>query len=398
MKIVIAGGTAHSTPALWAYLMNEMALDDLNIVLAGRNSERLEACIRACTSLAAGTRNRISGVTLNRSCRWDVFEGADLVLIQIRNGGFKGRCFDEQFPLRYGIPGDEGLGPGGVSAGVRNWPVVRDVLEGVSLRAPAAFVLILSSPVGLLVRAARHDFPAIRLAGICELPWTTLLDTCRVAGDRAAEVQFDYFGINHLGWLYGVVSERGPIWGRVPLKYVRLNDDQENVLQQQRAADRPRGSVLEEISQSAFAAYIKEDAADIRQVLDMRPTPWYRYAVGPFIAALSGRPTRIPFFLSVPNAGFDAAFTDDDVLEYAHVFDGTELHRRPRHQSVPEELLETLSPFVEYERAGTDALLKSDFETIRRALSIHPWVKRSQAARDMATEILRFSAPAVRCA
>src|SRR5690348_18141692 len=172
MKIVIFGGTAHSTPVLWSYLTNETPLHGIDMLLAARDANRGEACIRACKLLAEEGQNRISAAVITGACGWEALEGADVVLIQIRNGGYKGRSFDEQFPLQYGIPGDEGLGPGGLSAGVRNWPVVRDALKQVSLFAPAAFVLILSSPVGLLVRAAKQEFPSIRLAGICELPWT----------------------------------------------------------------------------------------------------------------------------------------------------------------------------------------------------------------------------------
>jgi 6-phospho-beta-glucosidase len=399
MKIVVFGGTAHSTPALWSYLTNETPVQGIHMVLAARDPERLALCIRACKLLAEEGRNRISDAVITASCGWEALKGADLVLIQIRNGGYKGRSFDEQFPLQYGIPGDEGLGPGGLSAGVRNWPVVRDVLKQVSLFAPAAFVLILSSPVGLLVRAAEQEFPSIRLAGICELPWTTLIETCRVAGCVAEDAQFDYFGINHLGWLYGVASERGPIAGSVPLKYRRLNDDQENVLEeQQRGAGRPRGAALEEISRRAFATYVNGDGPEVRRFLDMRPTPWYRYGVGPFIEGMAGWPIQTPVFLSVPNAGFDAMFVDDDVLEYAHFFAGEVPRRKGRCQSVPKELLDATSPLVEYERLGTVALLKRDFGHIHRALSAHPWVKSSGVAREMAADIVRFSMQEVRAA
>ena len=400
MKIVVFGGTAHSTPALWSYLTNETPVHGIHMVLAARDVKRVEACVRACRLLAGEGANRISGVAITGACGWEFLEGADLVLIQIRNGGYKGRSFDEQFPLQYGIPGDEGLGPGGLSAGVRNWPVVRDVLKQLSSFAPSAFVLILSSPVGLLVRAAKQEFPSIRLAGICELPWTTLLETCRAAGCVAEDAQFDYFGINHLGWLYGVVSELGPIAGSVPLKYRRLDDDQGNVVQeQQRAADRPRGAVLEEISRHAFATYVNGDGGDVRRFLEMRPTPWYRYGVGPFIAGMAGWPIRTSFFLSVPNDGFDAVFADDDVLEYAHFFQGNAAPRRKvRSQSVPKEFLDATSLFVEYERFGTVALLKRDFGHIHQALSAHPWVKSSEVARDLAADIVRFSSQVVRSA
>ena len=40
MKIVILGGSALSTPALWSYLINEARLLQLRVILAGRNRDR----------------------------------------------------------------------------------------------------------------------------------------------------------------------------------------------------------------------------------------------------------------------------------------------------------------------------------------------------------------------
>src|SRR5207253_409301 len=104
-----------------------------------------------------------------------ILEHADLVLVQIRNGGYAARAFDETFPLTYGVAGDEALGPGGLSAGIRNWKAIEPALDQISRFSPNALVLMMSSPVGLLVRASMQRFPNLRLAGICELPWTTLI-------------------------------------------------------------------------------------------------------------------------------------------------------------------------------------------------------------------------------
>src|SRR5262249_22502823 len=135
---------------------------------------------------------------------WTCLKNAAIVLIQIRNGGFPGRTFDESFPLKYGICGDEGLGPGGLCAGIRNWRAIGPALHKVQQYAPDATVLMMPSPVGLLVRAARREFPGLNVVGICELPWTTLLSRCQITGLEPAGMQFDYFGVNHLGWLYGL--------------------------------------------------------------------------------------------------------------------------------------------------------------------------------------------------
>jgi alpha-galactosidase/6-phospho-beta-glucosidase family protein len=55
--------------------------------------------------------------------------------------------------------GDEGLGPGGLSAAWRAWPEIKRLMSEIRQHAPQAFVLLLTSPVGLLARVSINEFP-----------------------------------------------------------------------------------------------------------------------------------------------------------------------------------------------------------------------------------------------
>src|SRR5262249_4005758 len=130
--------------------------------------------------------------------------GADIVIVQVRVGGYDARRYDETFPLDFDLCGDEGLGAGGLAAAWRTWPVLRDILHEARSICPAAAILLVTSPVSLLVRIAHSAFPEIDIAGICELPFTTLCGIAHREGARWDELEWDYLGINHIGWLYGV--------------------------------------------------------------------------------------------------------------------------------------------------------------------------------------------------
>src|SRR5436853_507424 len=104
MKVVVFGGSAQSTPALWWYLVHEARLEGLHVVLMGRDRARLEAVIRACRLLAGSNGNHLSAAVAGNgsgSGEWSVLEDAAIVLIQVRSGGYGARVFDETFPLRY---------------------------------------------------------------------------------------------------------------------------------------------------------------------------------------------------------------------------------------------------------------------------------------------------------
>jgi 6-phospho-beta-glucosidase len=391
MKISIWGGSAHSTPALWWCLNADHHLQDMTVVLLGRDPGRLKAVERACRLLHNGADNvlRTSVVSSGRDAQ--AIAGSDVVLVQVRNGGYAARAQDETFPHRYGVVGDEGLGPGGLAAAIRNWKAVAPALEQVSKHASRSLVLMLSSPVGLLVRAANLGFPKLQVAGICELPWTTLSRTCRVAGIDPVKARFEYFGINHLGWLYGVENEHQHLPASVPLKYLRLHEQRDTVLAEQRRAERPRGKELEEVSRQAFELYNDGNADAVRRAVGLRETPWYRDAVGPLLAGLQRRDAAVPFFVSTRNHGFDHFCRNSDVLEYAHTICEGKLRRMPRRRPVPDKMCEQIVQFVEYERVAADAVLSPSANTVQESLAVHPWTRSSARIREMACDVVQYA-------
>jgi 6-phospho-beta-glucosidase len=131
-------------------------------------------------------------------------DGADIVYCAVRAGGMAGRILDEAAALAEGVIGQETTGPGGITFALRSVPVVTAIAEVVERRAPDATFVNFTNPVGLVTEAARRVL-GDRVIGICDAP----LDLCkRVAGAIGQPVEdlwFDYFGINHLGWLRGVL-------------------------------------------------------------------------------------------------------------------------------------------------------------------------------------------------
>jgi Alpha-galactosidases/6-phospho-beta-glucosidases, family 4 of glycosyl hydrolases len=408
MKVVILGGSAQSTPALFAYLSGMKDLPAIHISLLGRNKSNLAAVARAAKLLDAPISvdySEIQPPELDAA-----LDGADVVLLQIRVGGYEGRDFDERFPLKYGVCGDEGLGPGGLSAGWRAWPEIRLLLDRVSVAAPNALVVILSSPVGILVRAATQIFPQLKVVGICELPWTTLCDACNSVGVSVGEVTFEYFGVNHLGWFYWISQDERNLvqefakvrgesagfptgrlieqWSGVPTKYLRLHFEPESVIEQQRNSSKTRAKILGDLSHTAFKVFARGTADEIKIALSNRQAPWYPHAIGPLLLALMGQSMAVPFFLSVPNNGFYPEQQEDDILEIAHIVEDRQLKRLNPNHSVPARIAQLTSSFVTFERLATTAILSRDGILVRRALEAHPWTGEIKQLPAMVREII----------
>ena len=414
MKVCIVGGSAASTPSLFRHATLKHVLDAIDFTLLGRSDVHLSGVERAARLVCDDPRLSLRTAGLGSEALRPALTGADIVLVQVRFGGNAARGFDETFPTRYGIPGDEGLGPGGLSAAWRSWPELLSLLDAVADACPAALILLLTSPVSLLIRCIRTARPHLRVAGICELPWTTLRTICEAAGADPEEASFTYGGVNHLGWFrsvrvgemdvlsaYAAAREEGDGFpssvridacGGVPLKYLRLHYERALVAAEQAAAGRSRGAELEAMQSAALARYLVAGREEIEAILDRRPAPWYEHAVAPLLASLaSAAPSRIPFFLSVQCGGLLEGFDDGDILEIAHRSDGTALDPVAASCDISEPARADLERFVRYERAAARAVIERSRDGLADALTVHPWVSDGAVARAAADDMLRFA-------
>jgi 6-phospho-beta-glucosidase len=405
VKITIIGGSAFSTPCLIKFLDQENS-PGMEVVLASRSRRKLDAVTVASKLLVAGDI-AIRAQEIRDNTWEQILDGSDCVLIQIRVGGYEGRLFDETFPHKYGLCGDEGLGAGGLSAGWRTWPVVSGILESIEKFSPSAFVIMLTSPLSLLVRAAVvHTH--MNVVGICELPWTTLQNVCRLAGRQTRDVQSDYFGVNHLGWFFNIRSRSEDLIEELaskanersfptakflrshrclPTRYLMLHYEPEQVLIEQMSHKTPRAEMLSNLQAEAYRAYERGDVRDVASVLEQRAALWYSQAVGPLLVAMGGQRTEIPFFLSTPHGSYTSLFEPSDVVETAHKWVGGRLLRSPLAAVLPEHVFEHLLPLVRFERTATEAITSRKFPLLIEALSLHPWIHENIHLESVANEI-----------
>jgi len=197
-------------PALAETLFDQAAdLPPLELRLFGRDPRRAELIARFCSSRAearaearvpAGARTASDSAA--RAIRFvaaptleAALTGADVVVNQVRVGGFAARSHDETFPLRFGLPGDETIGPGGLANALRSVPVALEFARQVERFAPRAPFLQLTNPMGIVV-AALTRATRLSVLGVCELPQDTLERVGAFVGARGC-LDGDYGGLNH---------------------------------------------------------------------------------------------------------------------------------------------------------------------------------------------------------
>jgi 6-phospho-beta-glucosidase len=204
MKLALLGGGGFRTPAIYRALAEGSTRTRYDaIVLYDVDRARLDRVGAVLAGIDERLGRRVS-VTTTTSLD-DAVDGADVVYCAVRVGGIAGRLLDETAALAEGVIGQETTGAGGITFALRTVPVVTEIAEVVARRAPAATFINFTNPVGLVTEAARRVL-GDRAVGICDAP-QGLCRRIAIALDRDPEdLWFDYFGINHLGWLRSVLD------------------------------------------------------------------------------------------------------------------------------------------------------------------------------------------------
>ncbi|BAS13243.1 probable 6-phospho-beta-glucosidase [Arthrobacter sp. Hiyo8] len=147
--------------------------------------------------------------------------GTDFIFSAIRVGGLEGRAADERIALEHGVIGQETVGAGGISYALRTIPVVLDIAESVKKHAPHAWFINFTNPAGVITEVMTRVL-GNKVVGICDSP-VGLARRCLLAAGihrgaaafRDGSVQIDYIGLNHLGWLRGLVVDGADVLPRL---------------------------------------------------------------------------------------------------------------------------------------------------------------------------------------
>jgi 6-phospho-beta-glucosidase len=204
VKLAILGGGGFRTPVIYRAIASggtqtrydEVVLYDVDAT----RLERIETVLRGI-DVAEGTTVRHRTTTRLE----DAVDGADIIYCAVRVGGLEGRFIDETVAIEAGAIGQETAGAGGIGFALRTVPVVTQIAKVVERRAPTALFINFTNPVGLVTEAIRRVL-GDRVVGICDAPEDLCKRVARALGRRPQELWFDYYGLNHLGWLRGVLD------------------------------------------------------------------------------------------------------------------------------------------------------------------------------------------------
>jgi 6-phospho-beta-glucosidase len=209
MKLTIVGGGGFRVPLVYSALLRSrerIGLDE--VVLHDLDQARLDRIAPVLEGLAFEHGERLSFRTTTDLV--DAVKDASFVFCAIRVGQLEGRVVDESVPLGLGVLGQETTGPGGICFALRTIPVMMELAETIARHAPQAWLINFTNPAGMVTEAVQQVL-GHRAMGICDSPAGLFRRVARAVGGDPGDLWFDYFGLNHLGWLHGVRDRDGEL-------------------------------------------------------------------------------------------------------------------------------------------------------------------------------------------
>jgi 6-phospho-beta-glucosidase len=392
-RLTVLGGSSVSSAGLALALRPLAERSGLTLVLQGRSAGKLESVGRGCRAALAGTSGTVEWHTDLEAA----LDGAALVLVQVRVGGLAGRRFDESFPRRLGLLGEETLGAGGFSNALRTVPVVLDLARAIEAFAPDARVVNLTNPASIVQQAIARYTP-LSVISVCDVPVTVAGWLSQLLGVPGDELEMDFYGSNHLGWATGARDAGGR--DRLPEALGRLEQLEDfplpagwaralgvlpgPYLRHLYAADRqaapPEGPVradqLLDVESQLLDAYAAlgpdADRLDVEAIVARRAPHWYQEIVVPVLEALiSDAPRRL--VVQVPNGDRDERLPAGQALELpARVSSAGVVTEAP--PILPADCRVLLEQNAVYEQLAVEAIVESDRAKALRALVANPLV------------------------
>ena len=202
MKIALIGAAGVRTPLLihgLAEANRKLGIDEL--AFWDSDSERLKTMGRVSTAMAK--RSELTARLNVCSNPALAVSDADYVITSIRAGGIEARVKDDTIALAHGLVGQETVGAGGFACAMRNLAVMLEYANLIERVAPRATVINFTNPVGIISQGLLNHSSA-NVVGVCDTPLEIFESIATVLDRDPFELDFDYLGLNHLGWVRGV--------------------------------------------------------------------------------------------------------------------------------------------------------------------------------------------------
>jgi len=428
MKIAIIGGAGARTPLL-THGIAQTGIPISEVALYDISTERLEAIGSLAKEFATGFK-----VTSSTELS-DCISGADFVFTCIRVGGIHQRAEDEATALAQGQLGQETVGACGFAMAMRTIKVMIEYAQQIKELAPQAWIINFTNPVSIITQAVKKETGA-RIIGICDTPTELFEDVVHGLGVPSSQCVFDFFGLNHLGWLREVYFRGEPLLARIwedpkllrdiyrsplfetdflrglrllPTEYLYYYYRPEFAAENIRKTGTSRGREIARMNDRFFeevnspgiapktayrdyidardASYMKIESGDTgdRKQPDWGELTGYDQIAMSVVGAISSN-SNIVLPLNVENRGNLDCLEDDDIVEVPCLVNSNGAIPLSVG-TTPESVNGLITEVKNYERLTIEAAVSGDLSLAVKALAANPLIANEDIAAKLIKEL-----------
>jgi 6-phospho-beta-glucosidase len=408
---IVGGGSAYMPGIAYALAHHRDPFSGATVVLQDVDADALDLQ-RRLTERILRARGVEDIVVEARTDRRRALDGADLVLIAFRPGGFPARHLDESIALEHGIVGQETAGPGGFAMALRSVPIVLDILRDVrEVAAPGCSVFDYTNPVQIVTEAASRHADDVAFVGLCDQTAGEVAWLAQLLGVGHRQVEIDTCGTNHMTFTRAVrvdgVDETSRVWElldaialgeledeahrrivrlfrllrHIPSEYMQYFFFHDEVVAEQRAKGITRAQEVMGQLPPVVASYRAEaESADPHPSMARASEGHGDFAVSIMAMALGSAPGR--FILNLPNHGAIDDLPEGAVVEAPGIIRGRSAELTPQG-SLPAEVSGLVRQVAEHARLAADAAVTGDRTLAVKALALHPLVRSVGTAESL---------------
>lgn len=421
MKISVIGGGSAYTPGLIEGLIKmREEVPYTEICLMDIDAPKLETVGAITRKIVADALPDVKVSTTTD--RVKAIKDSAFILCQIRVGGLAGRVLDEKIPLKYGVIGQETVGPGGFAMALRTLPEMYSIALDIGEHAPEAWLINYSNPSGM-VAAMLARYTDINAISICDVPIGIQHFIASLLELPRDKVKLDYVGLNHMGWFRRVFVEGQDIMpmlrkmsqetdiismlpsddektveetqmmvrifdklGIIPSPYLQYYYLGRESLEGQMEAGKTRGEVVQGIEKELLAHFAEVAQGEDTHLWKSRGGQWHsELMVGMLSSIYNDKGAE--FVVNVLNNGAVPGMPDEACVEIPCLIDKRGV--RPLTVERPDlDMLGLMQLVSAYEDLTVAAAMEQSYAKALRALNLNPLVPSLEVAEKILADYL----------
>ena len=409
---VIGGGSAYMASVFQGIIKASKTFADAEFVLMDIDEEHLQLMYNLGQTMLniAGCPVRLKMTT----DRIQSLDGAEFVLTTFRPGGLEARHLDEVIPPKYGVLGNETIGPGGLFMACRAIPIMLDIARDVEKVAPKAIILNYTNPTNLVTAAiTRHT--NVRIIGICDQHVGEKYALANLLGISYERLWSNSIGLNHATWITSLRVDGEDVFPKlrefsrdmrgilddnlrmslelfntfnaIPTYYLRYYYFADEMAEAQKKKGKTRAEEIMGELPSIWRSY--EDAIKNklpRPLLQRGGSDHGEFALE-VIDALMNNQFKIKN-LNLVNQNAIPDFPEESIVEGPAIISKQEI-RLISQKPMPTAIAGLLKSISCYEELAIKAAVHGNLGCLLEALIAHPLVRRKQTAKLLMDDMLK---------